>query len=135
MVTTNTTERRSLLSTGANPDSRVDYVARLGGHADIADGTGRLEVDLRYVPDKAILAPEALGRYLGALGAGTWSSVEEIATAVLDDINNEVVPRWVRVTVVRGDKVHPAIDHHSVTLEDRQPKWDNPAIVARARRD
>jgi 7-cyano-7-deazaguanine reductase len=48
---------------------------------------------------------------------------------VLDDLNNELVPRWVELTVER-DAPLP----HRVVIEDRQPNWDNPQLMARLRR-
>ena len=89
---------------------------------------------MRYVPDKLIIDPAAFGRYLGALGTLPWESLEKVAVTILDDINNEVVARWVQVALSAPNGTHPGVDSHGVMLEDRQPKWDNPALLSRLRR-
>lgn len=124
--------RRSILKTSPNPDERLDYVAALRGHAaGRADGGGAAEVRLRYVPDRRILDPAAFGAYLAAAGGEPGGSVEGFAAMVLDDINNELVPRWVQITVTAPGE---GIAEHGVMLEDRQPRWDNPALLSRLER-
>lgn len=117
-------ERRGLLTIRNNPDGRLDYVISL-------DGPG---VALRYVPDRRVLEPDAFGRYLDALNAISWSSLEEMAVTVRDDINNEVIPRWLQVAVSASGDAFPAIGGHQVILEDRQPKWDNPTLLSLLKR-
>jgi len=82
----------------------------------------RLAVD--YVPDKLILRPHALDDYVAGLGGDT---LEALAVTILDDFNNEVVPRWVRIRIARGAT-------HQTLLEDRQPKWDNPSLLGQLER-
>ena len=53
---------------------------------------------------------------------------------ILDDINNEVVARWVQITVSSPDPTDSALEFHGIVLEDRQPKWDNPALLSRLKR-
>ena len=53
---------------------------------------------------------------------------------ILDDVNNEVVPRWVQVTVTAPGDRAAGVDGHGVMLEDRQPRWDNPALLSRLER-
>ena len=114
--------RREHLETVENPNTRLDYVISLSG--DIA---GLCRVDLRYVPDRVILAPESLTIYFERLQSVQWARLENVAVAMVSDLNNELVPRWVQLKVSgRTD----GLEHH-VTLEDRQPKWDNPALLAR----
>ena len=124
-------QRRSLLATERNPDVKLDYVISITGHmstrADIESST----VYLRYVPDRDILDPASFGRYLDALGTIEWSTLEEAAAAVLNDVNNELIARWVQVSISAPDQVHPGIDRHEVLLEDRQPKWDNAGLLSR----
>ncbi len=127
-------ERRRRLATQSNPEARLDYVSTLEGHITQAGGPKRTTVDVRYVPDKRILDPATFGRYLEALGTVGWASLEEVAVTILDDINNEVVARWVQVTVSAPNGAHPGVDNHGVVLEDRQPKWDNPALLSRLRK-
>ena len=114
--------RRAGLGTVANPAPRHDYLVRWDG--TLTCGT-RLVVD--YVPDRLVLAPTAVAALLAVLDAGPWPALESLVVAVLDDLNNELVPRWVQVTAHRRQGT---IRHH-VTAEDRQPDWDNPGLLAR----
>lgn len=126
-----TIQRRETLATEANPDTRMDYVATLEGVLPWHDGTARITI--RYVPDRLILKPEGVAPYLDALAATEWSGLEALATAILDDLNNEVVARWVQVMVNEPAPTDAAVGAHSVMLEDRQPKWENEALLSRLR--
>ena len=117
-----------------NPGASLDYVVALGGHMRRDADRAPTRVGVRYVPDRLVLEPAAFGRYLGALGSAGWPSLEGVAATILDDVNNELVPRWVQVTVSAPDDVHAGVDDHDVMLEDRQPKWDNPALLSRLRK-
>lgn len=116
--------RRDLLTSAPNPDARHDYLVDLEGEP--LPGT-RLTV--RYVPDRLVLDPAGFAAYLGMLASAASGGLEALALAVLDDLNNELVPRWAEITAVR-----PAPLPHRVVVEDRQPGWDNPHLFARMRR-
>ena len=124
-------ERRTLLTTERNPDSKLDYVVAINGVIATKIEDQGSNVKLRYVPDRTILAPSAFGRYLEALGGIEWLSLEETAAAVLNDVNNELIARWVQVSVSAPGKLHPGIESHEVLLEDRQPNWDNAGLLSR----
>ncbi|CAO3434273.1 hypothetical protein [Azospirillum doebereinerae] len=111
--------RRERLTTAPSPDSRHDFLVELRGEP--AAGT-RLTV--RLVPDRLVLEPAGFAAYLTEL-EGT-AGLEALAMAVLDDLNNELVPRWVEVAAER-DAPLP----HRVVIEDRQPNWDNPRLIDR----
>ena len=130
----NTLERRSLLATTPNPDPKLDYVTALKGTIPPGEEGGETTIALRYVPDKLILDPAAFGRYLEALKGPQWGSLEEVAVIILNDINNEVVARWVQVSASAPDGAHAGVAEHGVLVEDRQPRWDNPALLSRLRR-
>ncbi len=126
-------QRRGHLAVSPNPDPAKEYVATLEGRMAAGGGAkdtgaGKIEVALRYVPDRDILDPVSFAAYLDVLGGMAWDSLEKAAVTIIDDINNEVVPRWARVVIsAMGDAVAGG---HSVLLEDRQPKWDNPALIS-----
>jgi len=123
--------RRSLLSAVRNPDSKLEYVISISGHMTPFDSDQRSGVVLRYVPDRLILDPPAFGRYLDAMGSFQWPSLEEAAVTLLNDISNELVARWVQVSVIAPQHIDPGIHSHDVLLEDRQPNWDNAGLLAR----
>lgn len=114
--------RRGHLTTAANPNSRTDYIVALSGKI------GALyTVDIRYIPDEAILIPDSLATYLGTLATVQWPHLEALAASIVSDVNNELVPRWVQITV---SGISAGMSHR-VTLEDRQPRWDNPVLLSR----
>ncbi|MBT4933000.1 MAG: hypothetical protein HOL66_09100 [Rhodospirillaceae bacterium] len=127
-------ERRRFLATERNPDIKLDYVITITGHMATHNDVERSVVSLRYVPDKMILQPATFGHYLDALGTLDWAALEEAAAAVLNDVNNEIIARWVQVGISAPDQVHPGIDSHEVLLEDRQPNWDNAGLLSRLKR-
>jgi len=122
------TARRNLLRTRTNPDQRQDYVVTLRGRLSAA-GAGTV-VLLRYVPDKLVIESESLNTYLLGLGGMAWDGLEDMAVTVLEDVSNETVARWVQVEMTAEEGDMNTIGH-SVMLEDRQPKWDNPSLLAR----
>ena len=123
--------RRDLLETSVNPDKRLDYVVTLQGSISTDINEHRpATVRLRYVPDALILLPPAFLNYLNTLGPLNWLSLEQLANTILDDFNNEVIPRWVQlnVTAILGEDME---GEHSIVLEDRQPAWENERLVSR----
>ncbi len=131
-------KRRGFLENVANPRGGIDYVVELKGAIESteegAGGRRSAELSVRYVPDKWILDPGAFGRYLEALATIEFQSLEALAAAILDDIANEAVVRWVQVVVTAPDTSHSPVDRHGVMLEDRQPRWDNPSLLSRMKR-
>ncbi len=121
-------ERREILETRPNPQTGLDYLVAIDAEAS----SGR-DIRLRYVPDKLLLRPDAFDTYLSALTSKDELPAEELALAIIEDINNEVVPRWVQVAIEDGGNgPDPKAAGYRVLIEDRQPNWDNPQIVARA---
>jgi 7-cyano-7-deazaguanine reductase len=95
------------------------------------EGSDALQFRLRYVPDKLIFDAESFTPYLESLTSpDAWISLEASAAHILDDVNNEIVPRWIQVTLTRTPDADLS-SSHSVMLEDRQPKWDNSALLGR----
>lgn len=114
---------RRPIETAPNPDPRIDYLVRLDGAVRAADADA--QVRLVFVPDKRILPAEALPAYLSGLGkTAAPGEPERLALRILDDLNDELVPRWLQVTVTTADG-------RRVLVEDRQPKWDDKALLAR----
>ncbi len=114
--------RRESLFVEANPAPQRDYVITLRGTLDFGD---RGELVLRYVPDKYVLPRAAFSEYCSIMARQDWPMPESRANEVLDDMNNELVPRWVSVRLI-------ALDGHEIVLEDRQPDWSNDSLLSAA---
>ena len=115
--------RHAELETIPNPLPRADYLCRLSGTAM----EGAALVELRYVPDKLLVQEEGFGTYLA--GVDDQDSLEALAAVILDDLNNELVPRFLQIRIMASRNTLDA--GHAVLVEDRRPRWDNPALLAR----
>jgi hypothetical protein len=100
-----------------NPDVRHDYMVRLDGA--VGDDA---RLTLHYVPDRSIADAGGFDAYLHALSEIRHDTPEALAARVLEDVNNALVPRWMRVTVIRPG--------HAVLIEDSQPEWENEALIS-----
>jgi 7-cyano-7-deazaguanine reductase len=119
-------QRRAVLAPQNNPDRNIDFVSSLSGSMTALDGV--VAVTLRYVPDAQTVTPADFAAYLKTLEGIDWPSHENLATTILQDVSNELVPRWVQVVTCRaGTEERP---EHKVLVEDRQPKWENAALLA-----
>lgn len=116
--------RRFTLVTQENPNSSIDYLIALGAKA--SDELSRVSVN--YVPDKLLLQHEAFEHYLHSFKHDEIHSLESLALTILDDLNNEVIPRWVQVCIISTET------NHRVLVEDRQPIWSNENLVSRVRK-
>ena len=125
-------ERRSLLESQTNPDQTRDYVITLsGGMTNKSSDTRRYDHHIQYVPDRTILVPESLNRYLMELNKQDGISLEEITTAILSDLQNQIVPRWVQVAIKMDIQSLDHIVLHQAIVEDAQPGWQNDELLNR----
>lgn len=115
---------RYQLRSFTNPNPKIDYISRLNGDAL----NGDLTISLSYVPDKLVLLTAAFHEYLADIQITETASLEPVALQVLDDINNEVVPRWVEVKIWARSESKKSTN---VIVIDQQPKWKNPSLLAR----
>jgi len=121
--------RRDKIITLANKRENLDYVvarreqipSTMIAGSKVAD----IDLHLHYVPDRYILSPnDGISIYLNELTGENWAAPEELAQAILDDLNNELVPRWLRLQFMVGDG-------HGLILEDRKPNWRNEGLLSR----
>jgi len=126
-------ERRAHLTSAPNADKALDYIVTLAGHLPNSHGAAR-HIVLRYVPDRQVLDAKAFGTYLESLSRETWDKPEDLAVTILGDVNNEVVARWVQVSLSVPDLQHHAVETHAVIIEDRQPGWENASLLSRLER-
>ena len=128
-IDTSMAERRDFLATTSNPGERHDYMVMLEGSFALGGTDRSVAAALSYVADRRVLSLDAFGAYLDAVAVSAWPTLEAVATAMLTDVNNELIPRWAQIRLVAGPGERG--DCHSVIIEDRQPGWDNPTLLAR----
>lgn len=116
-----THQRRDILAATPAPLPHHDIIVILEDNC-IGD-----RLRLRYVPDRDVLDPASLNAYLGALGKLAFSSLEETAQMILEDINDRIIPRWLEVTLSRRSEQ----THHQIRIEDRQPHWKDRGLLDR----
>lgn len=124
-------DRRKLLDTKPNPNPNFDYVSVFEVTLGQQVLGSEVEVVIRYVPDRLILTNSSFDTYLNAFGQTTWGSLEDIAVAVLDDIRNELVTRWLQVSLTLTPTGAEHLRRHGVMLLDYQPNWDNEELLSR----
>lgn len=113
--------RRALLRLTDNPEPALDYLVTLT--ASLPDGSG---VEIRCVPDRLVLDAHCLPIYMAAVPP---AGPELTAATILGDLGNELLPRWLRISVTAPAST--AGIGHRVVMEERQPRWDNPALLGR----
>ena len=120
--------RRALLICDSNPNNSSDYLISLGGSLMMEDH-GKFDVRITYVPDSFILEVASFHSYLMALGNSPEMTPERSGKTLLEDANNELVPRWVRATLI-GRPAAAAAGSYRCLFQDSQPNWSNPSLTA-----
>lgn len=129
--------RREMLLSAPNPARRLDYVVTIASRLKLDPPFGDVRVTLRYVPDMLVLDQAAITGYMHELGIVHWDNLESLARVILDDFSNELIARWIEVTLSKspselGAGAVSAFDY-MVVMEDRQPTWSNPELLAHLR--
>ncbi len=116
-------QRRACLQTVANPAIGRDRISILSGELPASGllGGGPIHIDLRYIADRDIIAATALAHYFQAAAQEPCETLEGYADMVLNDLNNELVPRWIWLRL-KGNG-------HQVIQQDRQPGWNDPGLL------
>ena len=120
--------RRALLRFSKNPTDTDDYLVSLGGLLKVQDH-GTFNVRVTYVPDALLLDVSSLHYYLRTLSHSPAITPEQSGKTLLEDANNELVPRWIRITLIsrpEGEKV----GSYRCLFQDSQPNWSNSELTA-----
>ena len=120
--------RRALLTCDSNPNIMSDYLISLSGSLMMED-LSTFDVRVTYVPDSSILNVASFHSYLMALSNSTAMTPERSGKTLLEDANNELVPRWVRVTLIGRQEV-PTAGSYRCLFQDSQPNWSNPSLTS-----
>jgi NADPH-dependent 7-cyano-7-deazaguanine reductase QueF len=126
-------DRRRLLAAVANPQSDLDYLVTLRATLALrlsARPPERVSLSLRYIPDRLLIERQSFTAYLQALEMQPHETLEAMALAVLNDVNNEIVPRLVQLRAGVLNDAESLVEE-SVWLEDRQPRFANESLIAR----
>jgi hypothetical protein len=113
-------DRRLLLAVMPAPAPGLTTMATLSATLD-----NTVALAISYVPDQLVLTRAGFDAYVSALAIGALPMPEALAAMVASDVANELVPRWLRVTV---NSQSGGVVNHSVTVEERQPGWDQPSL-------
>ena len=119
-----TARPESLLSARNNRRSALPYIVALSGDLQAT----RQRVRMRYIPDKLLVERSSFTTFLASLDAAESDAPEELALAILDEMNNEIVPRWIQISVGGNARDGTA---ETVTVEDCQPNWEPPDLLHR----
>lgn len=128
-----TGERRKLLETHANPERLTDYICSLYSNLNLAGNEGPVDLEIHYVPDRYVLGAKSFEAYLACLEQHSWETPEALGACALNDINNELICRWLQIRITIDSTQDPARKFlkHRVLLEDCQPGWNNPELISR----
>jgi len=126
-----TQARRAAIRTRPNPHSANEYLIGLEGMLSLPGSAAPLRVKLRFVPDRLVLESAGFAAYLAAVAAQPWTGAEDLATAMLEDLSNELVAKWTQIALRTRRGPESGRDDHTVLVEERQPRWDNPSLLAR----
>jgi 7-cyano-7-deazaguanine reductase len=116
--------RRQGLGVIDNPRQGLDYLVSLEATMPTGPGDLSIAIRLRYVPDIYLLPTDIFSRYLTNLDGKAWDSIEAMGTDMLGDLDSELLPRWLQVRISSGAE-------HRVTLEQKQPNWENRLMLYR----
>tara|TARA_R110002167_G_scaffold102519_4_gene265899 strand:- start:1297 stop:1722 length:426 start_codon:yes stop_codon:yes gene_type:complete len=115
--------RRECIVCSDNPASDRDYLVEIGVSGLRAPACGAAARGrILLVPDRLIVAPDGLSAYLETLGKMPFASLEAMAAVMFDDLNNQIIPRWLSLILGGGGR--------TVTLRDCQPNWRNEALLS-----
>jgi len=120
-MTSISTDNRQLLEVNPAPGVGVMSIVTLSSILN-----DNLALAITYVPDQVVLTRAGFDAYVRVLGSAPATTHEALAALVAGDIANELVPKWLRVTVNRQQN---GVVNHSVTVEDRQPGWDHASVL------
>lgn len=116
--------RRQGLGVTDNPRQGLDYLVSLEATMPAGPDDLSTVISLRYVPDRYLLPNDIFSRYLANLDGKAWDSIEAMGADMLGDLDSELLPRWLQVRISSGAE-------HRVSLEQRQPNWENRLMLYR----
>ena len=131
-----TVSRQQLLTTLSNPDESIDYLIKLENQIEkslwINPRTNELNlvtIDITYVPDRWILHDSSLSNYLRVLYKEPAETIEHAGLLILNDFNNQLVPRWISLKVIAFLTIDGVKQTKKICFQDQQPNWNNSSLI------
>ncbi len=118
---------RDILSSSPNPHRHKSYVVAIT--QEITLNQQAYLFGLRYIPDKILLDHQGLANYLEQMLANAPPEAESLAHDILEDVSNEIIPKWIEVNLVQEENKFG--QNIRITIEDRQPHWENDKLLNR----
>ena len=115
-------DRRGLLAAIPGPDTEHEVLVRLEQTVSFKGEPDPIQIRIMYIPDRLVLPGKCLQAYFNAVSTSDCEAQEALAVQLLDDFNNEIVPRWVQIDIITTGV--------QTTATDRQPGWDNPNLLS-----
>lgn len=79
---------------------------------------GEVDIDLTYLPDRAVISQTAFQSWLASITKQEWATWEQMADAMLDGFYDALLPKKAMLSLL----VHTAEGvGHSIALEKKQP--------------
>jgi len=123
--------RRDLLGCQSNPEEKQEYLVSFSGDLRLSNDQ-LFQVRLTYVPDLFVLDATTFQPYLDIVGRVDDSTPERSGKLILEDINNQLVPRWIRVTIF-GRLDQSDMHTYRCLFQDHQPNWQNSSLISAVR--
>ena len=96
----------TLIKTYPNPDSRKNWIISIELNTEPA-------ILLRYIPDRLVADHISVKEYLNSQLSIEWPMPEKMLLKMIEDVQNELVPKWLEVEYNLQGIV--------VKIEDKQP--------------
>ena len=84
---------------------------------------------LRYIPDKLLLCHDSLAAYLEQVLSRDPDTAEALANDILEDIVDQIIPRWVEVILKQHE--NSLGQDIVITVAESQPNWRNDDLLKR----
>jgi len=121
------TAKKDILSAAPNPYRNKVYIVSIT--QEISLNQQSYLFGLRYVPDKLLLNDAGLANYLEQTLGHKAKSAEILTHEILEDITDQIIPKWIEVNLRQKDNDHG--QNIFITMEDRQPGWENTPLLNR----
>lgn len=119
---------KEILKTTQNPDRHRTYVIELSKSLEFDQEV--YSITLKYVADKLVLVHNSFEDYLDQCQIRDWNTPEGLASHIVEDFMDVLVPKWLRVQIFYLDDESGL--QANIHLEDRQPNWKDDALISRS---